>query len=155
MVVADQSLVKLWKRESFPLSPSLSHGRGLMGISTAVAAVISLLSIFTASLGLHIRLKQASAHWKEEASMNRRRSMMSTLDNPMASVTASVAVEPKLERGGSKRWSNVPEYTMHGQERSSGSIAKHDDNEEERLGSQLDLTRNSAREQETMIRRAS
>ena len=129
--------------------------------STAVAAVISLLSIFTASLGLHIRLKQASAHWKEEATMNRRRSMMSTLDNPMASVTAAGVgagtVEAKLERGGSKRWSNVPEYTMHGKETSmSSSIAKHDD-EEERLGSQLDLTRNAAiaREQETMIRRAS
>ena len=126
--------------------------------STAVAAVISLLSIFTASLGLHIRLKQASVHWKEEATMNRRRSMMSTLDNPMASVTAGGAVESKIEGGpgSNKRWSNAPEYTMHGQERSSGSIAKHDD-EEERLGSQLDLTRNAstAREQETMIRRAS
>lgn len=82
---------------------------------------------------------------------------MSTLDNPIASVTAAGAVEPKLERGTSKRWSNVPEYTIHGKETSmSSSIAKHDD-EEERLGSQLDLTRHAAtaREQETMIRRAS
>lgn len=126
-------------------------------VSTAVAAVISLLSLFTAALGLHIRLKQASAHWKEEATMVRRRSsMISNLENPIASVTAGTATGGgPNDNGGNKRWSNVPEYTMHGQERSiTGSMVKHSD-EEERLGSQLDLSRTTAREQETMIRRAS
>jgi hypothetical protein len=116
--------------------------------STAVAGVISLLSIFTASLGLHLRLKQASAHWKEEATMNKRRSMMSMADKPMASVEARsmTGSEATLGADGKKRYSNVPEYTL-------GSIGHSD--EEERLESKIDLSRKASRDNEAMVRRAS
>ncbi|WWC99714.1 hypothetical protein V866_006619 [Kwoniella sp. B9012] len=43
--------------------------------TTAVAAFISLLSLFFAIWGLHLRLKSAQKQWKEEAVMVRRRSM--------------------------------------------------------------------------------
>ena len=116
--------------------------------STAVAGVISLLSIFTASLGLHLRLKQASTHWKEEATMNKRRSMMSMADKPMASVEARsmTGSEATLGADGKRRYSNAPEYTL-------GSV-RHSD-EEERLESKIDLSRTNSRDNEAMIRRAS
>lgn len=120
----------------------------LMG-STAVAAVISLLSIFTASLGLHLRLKQASAHWKEEASMNKRRSMLSMADRPMATVEAKSMLGSEaasIGGDGKRRYSNVPEYTL-------GSV-RHSD-EEERLESKIDLARRNSRDNEAMVRRAS
>ncbi|ORX35982.1 hypothetical protein BD324DRAFT_570172, partial [Kockovaella imperatae] len=43
--------------------------------TTAVAALMSLLSFFFAIWGLHLRLRAAQKHWKEEAVMVRRRSM--------------------------------------------------------------------------------
>jgi hypothetical protein len=114
--------------------------------STAVAGVISLLSIFTASLGLHLRLKQASTHWKEEATMNKRRSMMSMADKPMASVEARSMTGSEVGADGKKRYSNVPEYTL-------GSVGHSD--EEERLESKIDLSERSSRDNEAMVRRAS
>ena len=116
--------------------------------STAVAGVISLLSIFTASLGLHLRLKQASTHWKAEATMNKRRSMMSMADKPMASVEARsmTGSEATLGADGKRRYSNVPEYTL-------GSVGHSD--EEERLESKIDLSRKTSRDNEAMVRRAS
>lgn len=116
--------------------------------STAVAGVISLLSIFTASLGLHLRLKKASSHWKEEASMNKRRSMLSMADRPMASVEAKSMTGSEMTVGpdGGRRYSNAPEYTL-------GSVGHSD--EEERLESKVDLARRNSRDDEAMIRRAS
>jgi hypothetical protein len=129
------------------MSSLLVFGVRLMS-STAVAGVISLLSIFTASLGLHLRLKQASTHWKEEASMNKRRSMMSIADKPMASVEArSMTVsEATIGVDGKKRYLSVPEYTL-------GSVGHSD--EEERLESKIDLSRKTSRDNEAMVRRAS
>lgn len=81
--------------------------------------------------------------------MVRRRSMMSTAENPMASVTAG---EPN-GIAGNKRCSNAPDYTLHGTT-PSGSMMKHSD-EEERLDGEVELTKSSSRDQEKMIRRAS
>jgi len=134
--------VRLWKRMS-----SSVLGVKLIS-STAVAGVISLLSISTASLGLHLRLKQASTHWKEEATMNKRRSMMSMADKPMASVEARsmTGSEATLGADGKRRYSNVPEYTL-------GSVGHSD--EEEKLESKIDLSRKTSRDNEAMVRRAS
>jgi len=130
--------------------PSTFDRPGLK-ISTAVAAVISLLSLFTASLGLHLRLKQASAHWKKEATMVKRRSMMSMNDKPMAVVEGKPMANPSettLAGPNGKRWSTAPEYTL-----GNGSL-KHSD-EEERLESETELARRNSKDQEAMIRRAS
>jgi hypothetical protein len=119
--------------------------------SAAVAAVISVLSVLSAALGLHIRLKQASEHWKKEAIMVKRRSMMSMAEHPMATVEARPVAnssESTLGGPGSKRWSNAPEYTLD-----NGGL-KHSD-EEERLESEIDVARRNSRDQQTMIRRAS
>lgn len=43
--------------------------------TSAVAGMIGLISLFTAVWGLHLRLGQAQARWKDEAVMVRRRSM--------------------------------------------------------------------------------
>lgn len=80
---------------------------------------------------------------------------MSTLDNPMASVTAGEGGPKHADPAGlgSKRWSNAPDYTLHGRT-PSGSMIKHSD-EEERLDGEVELKKASSRDQETMIRRAS
>ncbi|WVF70481.1 hypothetical protein IAT40_005271 [Kwoniella sp. CBS 6097] len=64
--------------------------------TTAVAALFSLFSLFTAVWGLHLRLRGAQLHWKEEAVMVRRRSM---------ALCASGAVKPDdaASLGGSIR----------------------------------------------------
>jgi hypothetical protein len=116
--------------------------------STAVAGVISLLSLFTASLGLHLRLKQASSHWKKEATMVKHRSMMSMNDKPIAHVEATPTNASEATLAGNKRWSNAPEYTL-----GTGNLGHSD--EEERLESKIDLARRNSRENEAMIRRAS
>jgi hypothetical protein len=118
--------------------------------STAVAAMISLLSLFTASLGLHLRLKQASAHWKQEATMVKRRSMMSMNDKPMAVVEGKPIANPSETTLSGKRWSTAPGYTLGN---GVGSL-KHSD-EEERLESEIELARRNSKDQEAMIRRAS
>jgi hypothetical protein len=121
-------------------------------ISTAVAAVISLLSLFTASIGLHLRLKQASAHWKQKATMVKRRSMMSMNDRPMAVIGGKPIANPSettLSGPNGKRWSTAPEYTLGN---GVGSL-KHSD-EEERLESETELARRNSKDQEAMIRRA-
>lgn len=79
--------------------------------------------------------------------MNKRRSMMSMADKPMANVEArSMTGSEMTGVDGKKRYSNVPEYTL-------GSVGHSD--EEERLESKIDLTRRSSRDNEAMVRRAS
>jgi hypothetical protein len=117
------------------------------------------LSVFTASLGLHLRLKKASDHWKTEATMVKRRSMMSMTDKPMA------VVEPRTSEstlgGGTvtstnKRWSNAPEYTLGAANGNGNGGAKTtESDEEERLESEVELARRYSKDQEGMIRRAS
>ncbi|ADV21062.1 hypothetical protein CNBC3860 [Cryptococcus gattii WM276] len=96
--------------------------------TTAVAALLSLLSLGTAVWGLHLRLRSAQSHWREEAVMVRRRSM---------ALFASGAVHPEdaatlgvtgnfLKKKDSQRWStnssDVPSYTAN-----SGAL-QHRDN---------------------------
>lgn len=96
--------------------------------STAVAALLSLLSLGTAVWGFHLRLQNAQSHWREEAVMLRRRSM---------ALFASGAVRPEdaatlgvtgnfLEKKDGQRWStnssDVPSYTAN-----SGAL-QHRDN---------------------------
>jgi hypothetical protein len=113
------------------------------------------MSVCTAALGLHLRLKQASAHWKEEATMVKRRSMMSMADKPMA-VVEPKASDSTLGGLGNRRWSNAPEYTLGVGVGSGTSNSKTvDSDEEERLESEVELARRYSKDQETMIRRAS
>ncbi|WVQ97437.1 hypothetical protein IAU59_004550 [Kwoniella sp. CBS 9459] len=95
--------------------------------TTAVAALFSLLSLFTAVWGLHLRLRGAQIQWKEEAVMVRRRSM---------ALCASGAVRPddaatlggSIRVGGTnrdskafeKRWSISTLGTAHGYNHGAG-----------------------------------
>jgi hypothetical protein len=79
--------------------------------------------------------------------MVKRRSIMSMADKPMASVEAkSMVNSERTSVEGSRRYSNAPEYTF-------GSVGHSD--EEERLGSKIDLARRNSRDNEAMVRRAS
>ncbi|WRT64169.1 uncharacterized protein IL334_001098 [Kwoniella shivajii] len=69
--------------------------------TTAVASFISLLSLFTAVWGLHLRIRSAQAQWKEEAVMVRRRSMAlcaSGVVNPDQAEILGVREESGLEK---------------------------------------------------------
>ena len=124
-------------------------------VSTAVAALISLLSFFFAAWGLHLRLKSAQAHWKEEAVMLRRRSLaMSAAGIDADKITGQV--RPPSSNSMNKRvsWMNdadSAEYTMN----RGGSITKHPNGTKEQLDVTLEDARRNSREQEAMIRRAS
>jgi len=80
--------------------------------------------------------------------MNKRRSMLSMADKPMANVEARSMTGSEMTVGvdGKRRYSNVPEYTL-------GSVGHSD--EEERLESKIDLSRGNSRDNQAMIRRAS
>ncbi|WWD17867.1 hypothetical protein CI109_102311 [Kwoniella shandongensis] len=138
--------------------------------TSAVAAVLSLLSLGLAVWGLHLRLRKAQANWKDEAIMVRRRSM---------ALVATGAVRPEdadtlgvtdggVEKRGSIRWSNgstVPEYPS-GNLQYRGSMVKAGyippnpapaptTDEEEQLESTVSEAKRESAAQETMIRRAS
>lgn len=74
MAGVTQQVVVLWKRQSVSDSLCLDLTKHV-SYSTAVAALLSLLSLGTAVWGLHLRLRNAQSHWREEAVMLRRRSM--------------------------------------------------------------------------------
>lgn len=81
--------------------------------------------------------------------VRRRSSMMSGVEHPMASVTSTSTAVDGSGAGagaGAKRWSNAPEYTLQ--------PTKQGD-EEERLDSDLDLSKKNSRDRESIIRRAS
>ncbi|XAO23241.1 hypothetical protein I312_102019 [Cryptococcus bacillisporus CA1280] len=95
---------------------------------TAVVALLSLLSLGTAVWGLHLRLRSAQSHWREEAVMVRCRSMAlfaSGAVRPEDAATLGVAGN-FLEKKDSQRWSTnsseVPSYTAN-----SGAL-QHRDN---------------------------
>jgi hypothetical protein len=116
--------------------------------------MISLFSLFTAGWGLHLRMKSAQAHWKEEAVMVRRRSM--ALVAAGASGSSTVAGS---EAGNDKaRWSEVPEYNQNNSFGRRGSMVKDPNinmGEEERLEASLNEAKRNSREQVAMINRAS
>lgn len=134
--------------------------------TTAVAALLSLLSLGTAIWGLHLRLRGAQSHWREEAVMVRRRSM---------ALFASGAVRPEdaatlgvtgdfLERKDSQRWStnssDVPSYTANNgalQHRDNGFKAGYrpdieETGEEEEIDAKLEEAKRNSVDQ---IRRTS
>lgn len=97
--------------------------------TTAVAALLSLLSLGTAIRGLDLRLRGAQSHWREEAVMVRRRSMAllaSGAARPEDAATLGVTGD-FWERKDSQRWStnssDVPSYTAN-----NGAL-QHRDNE--------------------------
>lgn len=134
--------------------------------STAVAALLSLLSLGTAIWGLHLRLRGAQSHWREEAVMVRRRSM---------ALFASGAVRPEdaatlgvtgdfLERKDSQQWStnssDVPSYIANNgalQHRDNGFKAGYrpdieETGEEEEIDAKLEEAKRNSVDQ---IRRTS
>jgi hypothetical protein len=126
--------------------------------STAVAALMSLLALFAAVWGLHLRLKGAQRQWKEQAVMVRRRSLAMSgmnVDNEGRVSTLSVNGEKNNGRG---RWSDVPEYQQNATPQAGhrGSITKDPNyGDEERLDQDLELAKRNSRDQEVMVRRAS
>ena len=66
--------------------------------------MISLFALFTAGWGLHLRLRQAQANWKEEAVMVRRRSMAMLANAKSNAAASSTAV------AGSEASDTVPGY---------------------------------------------
>ena len=165
MVVGNLNQVMQWKRE-FAIPPRRTDRRQLsdwklmlidvLGHSTAVAALISLMSLFTAIWGLHLRLRAAQTQWKGEAVMVRRRSM---------ALSAAAAAEGRplstieIEKAGGRRWSDAPDYNgsvAHQPQGYRGSMIKDPDyGAEERLETDLDIAKRNSREQEMMVRRAS
>ena len=131
--------------------------------STAVAALMSLLSLFTAAWGLHLRLAKAQKQWKEEAVMVRRRSMaMSAAGMMMSGDCGDGRPESRLglgvdgQNGLSKRWSDAPEYQSQAGVGPRGSIVKVTlPDEEETLDATLAQARRNSRDQQMMIKRAS
>lgn len=119
---------------------------------------MSLLALFAAVWGLHLRLKDAQKHWKEEAVMVRRRSMAMSgvnVDHEGRVSTLGVDVE---KNNGDKRWSNAPEYRQNATSQAGhrGSMIKDPNyGEEERLDEDLELAKRNSRDQEMMVRRAS
>ncbi|GFZ43538.1 hypothetical protein JCM24511_01258 [Saitozyma sp. JCM 24511] len=127
--------------------------------TTAVAAMISLISLFTAGWGLHLRMSEAQSHWKEEAVMVRRRSM--ALSAAHAAVGAGDGSADSEGSGSVEklRWSNAPEYSstngsVSGR-RSSTAKDLHMTVDDERLESSLEEARRNSRDQVAMIRRES
>ena len=119
---------------------------------------MSLFALFAAAWGLHLRLKAAQSHWKEEAVMVRRRSMA-------LSAAGAIGIEAQSQgglggnvekRSNSGRWSDVPEYNGQSRPGYRGSMVKDPNYEdEERLERELDLAKRNTRDQEMMVRRAS
>ncbi|WVQ85558.1 hypothetical protein IAT38_007724 [Cryptococcus sp. DSM 104549] len=140
--------------------------------TTAVAAMMSLISLATAIWGLHLRLRQAQAHWRDEAIMVRRRSMALIATGAIKPDDASINnLGVTDEKRGSRRWSSasdVPDYTSGtgaANLQHRGSMVKagyHPErergvgDEEEELDANLEQAkRNSLDHQEAMLRRAS
>jgi hypothetical protein len=120
--------------------------------------MISLLALFAAVWGLHLRLKDAQEHWKEEAVMVRRRSMaMSGINVEEGGRVSSLSVDVEKHNGG-KRWSDAPEYRQEAPsqyDRRESMVKDPHHDEEERLDHDLELARRNSRGQEMMLRRAS
>ena len=79
--------------------------------SAAVAALISLFSLFTAIWGLRLRLQAASRGWKQEATMLRRRSMAMTAagvptDGRGNRLSTTGEIVP-ISDDEKKRWSSI------------------------------------------------
>lgn len=124
---SDPTSVMLWKHQSVSDSLCLDLTNHV-SYSTAVVALLSLLSLGTAVWGLHLRLRSAQSHWREEAVMVRCRSMAlfaSGAVRPEDAATLGVAGN-FLEKKDSQRWSTnsseVPSYTAN-----SGAL-QHRDN---------------------------
>ena len=154
--------VEPWRREcalDYVLLYRKARSRTLRAHgSTAVAALMSLLALFAAVWGLHLRLKDAQKHWKEEAVMVRRRSMaMSGVNLDQGGRVSTLGVDVE-KNNGEKRWSNAPEYgqTAASQADHRGSMIKDPIyGEEERLDQDLELAKRNSRGQEMLVRRAS
>lgn len=119
---------------------------------------MSLLSLFTAVWGLHLRLTAAQSHWKEEAVMVRRRSMAFSQAAAEGRPISTLGVN--VEKGGSSRWSDAPDYVNNGgivgQTGYRGSMIKDPQYEdEERLDAELMAARRNSRDQEILARRNS
>ncbi|KAK8865944.1 hypothetical protein IAR55_001093 [Kwoniella newhampshirensis] len=144
--------------------------------TSAVAAVLSLLSLGLAIWGLHLRLREAQSHWKEEAIMVRRRSMALVATGaarPEDAPTLGVTEEGlEKEKRGSIRWSNssIPDYTSGANLQYRGSMVKAGYNpnpapaptaqaqvgdEEEQLQTNMSDAMRDSTDQDMMIRRAS
>lgn len=138
--------------------------------STAVAALISLFSLFTAIWGLHLRLSKAQEDWKKEAVMVRRRSMafsasgiphdgMGNRLSVSMPADSSTAVGSEAEKRWSSQSNNVVNYysgagVEPGVVRRS-SVMKDQmslSDEEERLESDLEVARRNSREHATLQR---
>ncbi|ODO07256.1 hypothetical protein L198_00835 [Cryptococcus wingfieldii CBS 7118] len=144
--------------------------------TTAVAAVMSLLSLGTAVWGLHLRLKQAQSHWRDEAVMVRRRSMALFASGAVrpedANALASLGMtEGAVEKRGSKRWSSSSEVPGYPQSSNGlqhrGSMVKATyspetdpealpaGEEEEQIDAKLAEARRNSMDQEMILRRQS
>ncbi|WVQ70938.1 hypothetical protein IAR50_000463 [Cryptococcus sp. DSM 104548] len=145
--------------------------------TTAVAAVMSLLSLGTAVWGLHLRLRQAQSHWRDEAVMVRRRSMALFASGAVRPEAANTLASLGVTEGGvgkrsSKRWSSssdVPGYSQNGsvlQHRGSMVKATYSpgtdpegqptvEEEEEQIDAKLAEARRNSMEQEMVLRRQS
>jgi hypothetical protein len=122
--------------------------------------MISLISLFTAGWGLHLRMSEAQSHWKEEAVMVCRRSMAFSAAH--AAVGGAEGGAADSEGSGSVeklRWSNAPEYSS-----TTGSVSGRRSStakdlpmtvDDERLESSLEEARRNSRDQVAMIRRES
>ncbi|WVN85416.1 uncharacterized protein L203_100562 [Cryptococcus depauperatus CBS 7841] len=138
--------------------------------TTAVAAMLSLISLGTAVWGLHLRLRAAQAHWREEAVMVRRRSMAliaSGAVRPEDAATLGVT-DAGLEKRGNSRWStnsDIPDYSAGNLGLAHrGSMVKasyipsngrQPGDEEEEIDAKLEEAKRNSMEQEMAIRRAS
>ena len=114
---------------------------------------MSLFSLGTAIWGLHLRLKAAQAHWKEEAVMVRRRSMALSAAGAIGSQSTSIENALAGEKTRSRRWSEAADsYFPSGAPRAS--MLKEEE-EEERLDNDIAMAKRNSREQDGMLRRAS
>lgn len=149
-------MVERWRREPSLLmieSFTADHDH-----STAVAAMLSLFSLFTAIWGLHLRLRSAQSQWKEEAVMVRRRSMALSAaginpdkhEGPRGS-TSTLGYNSDI-KNGSQRWSDAPHYPVASGFAKRSSMVKIM-GEEERLEEELERARRNSRDQD-MVRRA-
>ena len=127
---------------------------------------MSLLSLFTAFWGLHLRLRDAQAHWKEEAVMVRRRSMALSgangsrgeaglrMEKNGSRLSDAGSYFPSSARRGStmKDLGDEEHYYPSGARR--GSTMK-DAGDEEKLDDDLAMAKRNSLKQEMTIRRAS
>ncbi|WVR05907.1 hypothetical protein IAU60_002933 [Kwoniella sp. DSM 27419] len=135
--------------------------------TTAVAAVMSLLSLFTAIWGLHLRLNDAQAKWKDEAVMVRRRSMALYANGNPATVDVENLGKTQGRDEDKQRWSSdssaVPDYTFSGGHGSAHARDPHQrtsiikagyqrNPEEEHLDAKLEEAKRNSRD---MVRRVS